>query len=86
MNTKPPHSPADHALALNIARGAAKRDFVQLHGGIVLALERHGIPLAFVNVFKPALRIAQMSQGEDCRLAVADAIQAHINQAGAEAR
>jgi hypothetical protein len=84
MTTKP-QSPDDHALARNIARGAANRDFVQLHGGIVLALERHRIPLAFVNVFKPALRIAQTAHGEECRVAVADAVQAHINQAALDA-
>jgi len=82
MKTQPQQSAADHALALQMARGAAKRDFVQLHGSIVLALERHGFPLAFVNVFKPALRIAQLAHGEDCRLAVAHAVQLHADQAG----
>ena len=64
-----------------MAHGAAKRDLVQLHGAIALELERHTVPLAFVNVFRPALRIAHLTHGEECRFAVADAVQAHINEA-----
>ncbi|MGH3381087.1 MAG: hypothetical protein ACRDU4_08870 [Mycobacterium sp.] len=76
------HRPqSDNALAISIARGAATNDLVQLHGAILSALERHPVPLAVVNVFTPALRIAETAHGPECRLAVAQAVQAHIDSA-----
>jgi hypothetical protein len=45
-----------------------------------MALERHGVSLAFVAVFRPALRIARIAHGEECQVTVAQAVQAHIDQ------
>lgn len=75
-----PRPPTDNALAISIARGAATNDLVQLHGAILSALERHPVVLlAFANVFTPALRIAETAHGPTCRLAVAQALRAHID-------
>jgi hypothetical protein len=77
------HSPSDHGLALRIAQEAAAGDLVRLHGAIALALKRHGVSLAFVAVFRPALRNARIAHGEECQVTVAQAVQAHIDQGAA---
>ena len=73
------HQPA---LAERIARGAAERDPVRMHGAIVAALELYSVPEALRGVFAPALRAARMRHGRECRDRAAAAIRAHIRLEG----